>query len=579
MNSCLSNRTLFSDAEQSGADQLIRALSVAGIDTVFGRSSETLFPVFRALRAQRELRHIEIFNERDAIHAAEGYARSTGRPAAAFIGSGPGVATAVSGLLNAACDSIPLVCISGQVVSTSIGTDAFQEGDGLGLTRPVTKWSKRIRHPLEIADAVADAVFIARSGRPGPVLLEFPLDMQQLSRQLPQACGVPRKADRSAKCVHRTPPARQLSKAVDLLAAAQRPAILVGGGMSASGVAGCAALKQLSRRLDAPCASTLLGLGAFCATDSRYAGMAGANGTPEANLAVAHADVLLCVGTRLADRTLGQNVSISPWVQLIHVDIDPTTINKVIRAHVPLVGHGGEIVAALLAEMESRGMRASAHDSWWSQIGSWRARREVDPNADATLLSIAKSMEVLRKSVLENDAIVAADVGVAQTLSAQHLQFSTPMRWLTPGGLSTSDFALAAAIGARAALPDRLVICITDSETLLRNVHLLTAIGSGRDHSIKIVVLALEPSSEAFAPRVDLNVIARALGVQFRRIVDPVALGQAVAKWVQPSESEILEMTFESQRPGTADPTERNRSSPEPEAASPPAHAAALEAG
>lgn len=320
------------DDLRSGAQRLLDALVAQGVDTIFGYPGGACLPIYDALHGETRLRHILVRHEQAAVHAAEGYARRTGRVGVVLVTSGPGVSNTVTGLLDALCDSVPVVCISGQVATTAIGTAAFQECDALGITRPVTKWNAQVRSVATIEMLVAKAFAVATQGRAGPVLLDFPKDLQA-------ARGSPAPAGMATRAGSLSPPLRKrLLEAAALIREARRPVFYGGGGLVNSGAEACARFAELVRRVDAPCTLTLLGLGAFPASDPRFLGMLGMHGTLEANLAMHDADLIVCVGARFDDRVTGALRHFAPRARKIHLDIDASSINKVVRADVPLVG-------------------------------------------------------------------------------------------------------------------------------------------------------------------------------------------------------------------------------------------------
>lgn len=460
-------------ALRTGAQRLLDTLVAEGVDTVFGYPGGACLPLYDALHGETRVRHILVRHEQAAVHAAEGYARSTGRVGVVIVTSGPGVGNTVTGLLDALCDSVPVVCISGQVATSSIGTDAFQECDAIGITRPVTKWNAQIRDVSEIAPLVQRAVAIARGGRPGPVLLDFPKDLQMAAvpapaTNRPLALGVPVPGLAPAQATEEA----KLRTAAALLRAARRPVFYGGGGLVNGGPLACARFADLVRRLDAPCTLTLLGLGAFPASDRRFLGMLGMHGTLEANLAMHHADLIVCVGARFDDRVTGALQHFAPHAKKIHLDVDPASIGKVVRTDVGIVGDCAQTLAALLAWVDD-----GAHpprDAWWSRIARWRRARCLDfvDRADAILPQ--RLMRSLARQLAGRDAIVATDVGQHQMWAAQHLPFDAPRRWLTSGGAGTMGYGLPAALGAQVAHPGRPVVCVSGDASILMNLQELS---------------------------------------------------------------------------------------------------------
>src|SRR5690606_32445504 len=366
---------------RNGAEILLDTLIERGVDTVFGYPGGAVLPLYDALYAEPRLRHVLVRHEQAAVHAAEGYARTTGRPGVVVVTAGPGMADTTSGLLDAMCDSIPVLCISGQVASGAIGTDAFQECDAMGISRSVTKWNTQIRSVESVADVAGRAFDLTRQGRPGPVLVDFPKDMQ-LARPVADAGGATlqnrqvaalrmrRQAGKSAPKLPQT----ALRRAAALIAQARRPVFYGGGGLVNSGPQACEAFTRLVRHTGAPCTLTLMGLGAFPASDPQFVGMLGMHGRLEANMAMHHADLVVCIGARFDDRITGKLAEFCPHARKIHIDIDPASINKVVRVDVALVGDCLPMLTALSEALDDHTLAPARLDSWWRRIDAWRAK-------------------------------------------------------------------------------------------------------------------------------------------------------------------------------------------------------------
>ncbi|WP_367160794.1 biosynthetic-type acetolactate synthase large subunit [Kozakia baliensis] len=463
----------------SGAEVLLRVLVEQEVEVVFGYPGGAVLPIYDALFKQNHIRHILVRHEQAAVHAAEAYARSTGKVGVVLVTSGPGATNAVTGLVDALMDSIPLICLSGQVPTALIGNDAFQEADTTGITRPATKHNYLVKRPSDLAPIVREAFEVASGGRPGPVLIDLPKDITVGNAPLPTS-GEGRLHRRYAPRLDAD--ADAIKQTIAAMKRAKRPLFYTGGGIINSGPKASEGLRELARRTGFPVTSTLMGLGAFPTTDKQFLGMLGMHGSYEANLATHGCDLLIALGSRFDDRVTGRVDAFSPNSFKVHADIDPAQINKIIKIDVPLLGDVGRTIEALLQAWDGEGQDLSP---WWAQIEGWRALDSLGFQQDMRPEAIIRPQYAVRRLYemtqrLGRDTFVTTEVGQHQMWAAQHFQFDKPNRWLTSGGLGTMGYGLPAAVGAQIAHPDALVIDIAGEASTLMNIQELGTIAQYR---------------------------------------------------------------------------------------------------
>ncbi len=457
----------------SGGEMLIRALADEGVEFLFGYPGGAVLHIYDAIFQQDKVQHILVRHEQAAGHAADGYARATGKVGCVLVTSGPGATNTVTPIATAYMDSIPMVVISGQVPSNLIGEDAFQETDMVGVSRPIVKHSFQVRHASEIPAIVKKAFYIAASGRPGPVVIDVPKDCTNPNEKFPYE--YPAKV----KLRSYTPPLRghagQIKKAVDELLAAKRPVIYAGGGV----VQGNAAhlLTDLVRTLGCPCTNTLMGLGAFPGSDPQFIGMLGMHGTYEANMTMHHSDVILAVGARFDDRVTNSVKKFCPNAKIIHIDIDPAAISKTVIVDIPIVGSVESVLTEMLALVKASDAAkpdADALKIWWDQINQWRTRHGLRYDAPAPgQMKPQQVVEMLYK-VTNGEAYVTSDVGQHQMFAALYYKYDKPRQWINSGGLGTMGFGLPAAMGVKFAYPDAQVVCVTGEASIQMNIQELS---------------------------------------------------------------------------------------------------------
>jgi acetolactate synthase-1/2/3 large subunit len=530
----------FTVPEKSGAEILIDTLVEQGVDTVFGYPGGAVLPIYDALFQHTKIRHVLVRHEAGAAHAAEGYARSTGKPGVVLVTSGPGATNAVTGIADAFLDSIPLIVITGQVATNLIGTDAFQEADTVGITRHCSKHNYLVKDPADLASTVREAFAIATKGRPGPVVIDIPKNVQvataatDVKRPTASRFSPAGEADYS-----------EINRAVELLANAKAPILYTGGGIINSGPDASAALRELAELSGAPVTSTLMGLGAYPASGNAWLGMLGMHGTYEANMAMNQCDVMLCLGARFDDRVTGRLDAFSPDSIKIHIDIDRSSINKTVRVDLPIVADVGAAMRQMIEVWKGRKYKAAALDDWWARIKGWRAVDCLSYTGSTQEIMPQYAIERLFAATKDKAPIITTEVGQHQMWAAQHFHFDAPNKWLTSGGLGTMGYGLPAAIGAQMGNPDALVIDIAGEASIQMNIQEMATATQYR-LPVKVFILNNEwmgmvrqwqeltyesRFSESYSDSLpDFVALAEAYGWKGIRCSDPAQLDEAIAE-------------------------------------------------
>ncbi|MEM1313208.1 MAG: acetolactate synthase 3 large subunit [Pseudomonadota bacterium] len=455
--------------EMTGAQIVVQALKDQGVDTVFGYPGGAVLPIYDEIFKQHDIKHILVRHEQGAAHAAEGYARSTGKPGVLLVTSGPGATNAVTGLTDALMDSIPIICLSGQVPTFLIGGDAFQEADTVGITRPCTKHNWLVKDTADLAETIHNAFYVSTHGRPGPVLVDIPKDVQFATADY----KAPEEAEALPYAPQMDGDPDAIDRAVEMIETAERPILYTGGGVINSGDEASRLLRELAAETGFPLTSTLMGLGAYPASGPRWLGMLGMHGTYEANMAMHGCDAMFNIGARFDDRITGRLDAFSPGSKKLHIDIDPSSINKNVHVDVPIIGDVARVLAAILERWRARGSktRKTAVTAWWQQIEAWKTVDCLRFAPSAETIKPQHALQRLEELTKHMDRYICTEVGQHQMWAAQFLGFEDPNRWMTSGGLGTMGYGTPSSVGVQVAHPDALVINVAGEASWLMNMQ------------------------------------------------------------------------------------------------------------
>jgi acetolactate synthase-1/2/3 large subunit len=541
--------------EMTGAEMVVAALKDQGVDVIFGYPGGAVLPIYDVLYDhQHAIHHVLVRHEQGAAHAAEGYARSSGRPGVMLVTSGPGATNSVTGLTDALMDSIPVVCITGQVPTHLIGSDAFQECDTVGITRHCTKHNYLVRSVDDLPRILHEAFYVAQHGRPGPVVIDIPKDVQ-FARGIYSG---PKNAEHKTYRPQIEGDPEKIEQAVSMMAAAKRPIFYTGGGIINAGPEASRLLRELVAATGFPITSTLMGLGAYPASGENWLGMLGMHGTFEANNAMHDCDLMIALGARFDDRITGRLDQFAPGSKKIHVDIDPSSINKNVKIDLGIVGDCAHVIGALLERWRARGCKAdrAALKKWWAEIGKWRARKSLSYRHSDKVIKPQWAVERLYAATKGRDCYITTEVGQHQMWAAQHYHFEAPNRWMTSGGLGTMGYGLPAAIGVQMAHPGALVIDIAGEGSILMNIQELSTAAQYR-LPVKVFILNNEylgmvrqwqellhggRYSQSYSEALpDFVKLAEAFGARGISCSDPADLDAAIAEMIETPDTVLFD--------------------------------------
>ena len=530
----------------SGAEIVFKSLEDQKVEYIFGYPGGAVLPIYDELKNHKKIKHILVRHEQGAGHAAEGYARSSGKPGVLLVTSGPGATNAVTALTDAYMDSIPVVCVSGQVPTHLIGTDAFQEADTIGITSSCTKHNYLVKDINDLENTIAEGFYVARTGRPGPVVIDLPKDIQN---SVTNFKAIKVNSMNSYKPVKKEK-LNNIKLAIDILLKAKKPIIYSGGGVINSGVKASSILTKLVNYLNVPITQTLMGLGAVSAENKNFLGMLGMHGTYEANMAMHDCDVMLCVGARFDDRITGNLKYFSPNSKKIHIDIDPSSINKNVKVDLSLIGDCYYVLDAIFKELKlnKNKLDAKSINKWWNKINKWKKKDCLSFTDSEKIIKPQKALQVLNKEIKDKDAFITTEVGQHQMWAAQYLDFYKPNRWMTSGGLGTMGYGFPAAIGVQVAHPKKTVICVAGEASFLMNMQELSSL---RQLNIPVKVFILNNEymgmvrqwqqffhggryAESYTDSLpDFIALANSFGIKGMRVMDPSKLRSSIKEMLE----------------------------------------------